>query len=80
MCQLVSLALIALQHPQYLSHNYWTLLLLTLPAVLPGTFSGVMLYRRISDVNFRRISFFLLGLSGLALLIRMYGPLISKML
>jgi len=80
MCQLFSLALIALQHPQYLSHRYWALLLLTLPAVLPGTFSGVMLYRRISDVNFRRISFFLLGLSGLALLIRIYGPLLSKVL
>lgn len=79
MCQLFSLTLIALQHPQYLSHSYWTLLLLTLPAVLPGTFSGVMLYRRISDVNFRRISFFLLGLSGLALLLRMYGPLVAKM-
>jgi uncharacterized protein len=80
MCQLFSLALIALQHPQYLSHTYWTLLVLTLPAVLPGTFSGVMLYRRISDVNFRRISFFLLGLSGLALLIRMYAPMIAKLL
>jgi hypothetical protein len=39
-----------------------------------------MLYRRISDVNFRRISFFLLGLSGLALLIRMYAPLLSKLI
>jgi uncharacterized membrane protein YfcA len=80
MCQLFSLALIALQHPQYLSHSYWTLLLLTLPAVLPGTFSGVMLYRRISDVNFRRISFFLLGLSGLALLIKIYGPFVARAL
>jgi uncharacterized protein len=77
MSQLFSLALIALQHPQYLGQSYWTLLLWTLPAVLPGTMSGVMLYRRISDVNFRRISFLLLGVSGLALLIRLYGPLIA---
>ena len=79
MSQLFSLALIALQHPDYLSHRYWTLLLWTLPAVLPGTLSGVMLYRRISDVNFRRISFLLLGLSGAALLIRMYGPMIPQL-
>jgi hypothetical protein len=36
--------------------------------VLPGTLGGVWLYRRISDVNFRRISFFLLGVSGVTLL------------
>lgn len=79
MSQLFSLALIALQHPDYLSHRYWTLLLWTLPAVLPGTLSGVMLYRRISDVNFRRISFLLLGLSGAALLIRIYGPVFAQL-
>jgi uncharacterized protein len=79
MSQLCSLALIALQHPDYLSHRYWTLLLLTLPAVLPGTLSGVMLYRRISDVNFRRITFCLLGLSGVALLVRIYGPMLSRL-
>lgn len=73
MSQLFSLGLIALVRPQYLSGNYLTLLVWTLPAVLPGTFLGVNLYRHISDVNFRRISFFLLGLSGAALLIRLYG-------
>jgi uncharacterized membrane protein YfcA len=80
MSQIFSLILIAWLHPQYLSHRYWLLLLVTLPAVLPGTFGGVMLYRRISDVNFRRISFFLLGLSGAALLIRIYGPILLKMI
>jgi uncharacterized membrane protein YfcA len=80
MSQLCSLALIALQHPDYLSHRYWALLLLTLPAVLPGTLSGVMLYRRISDVNFRRITFCLLGLSGIALLLGIYGPMLRSML
>jgi uncharacterized membrane protein YfcA len=79
MSQIFSLTLIALQHPQYLGHAYWTLLLWTLPAVLPGTLSGVMLYRRISDVNFRRISFMLLGLSGAALLIRIYAPMLARL-
>ena len=80
MSQLFSLALIALQHPDYLSGHYWVLLLWTLLAVLPVTFSGVTLYRRISDINFRRISFFLLGLSGAALLIRLYAPAIAHLL
>ena len=79
MSQLFSLGLIALQHPEYLSGHYWALLLWTLPAVLPGTFCGVTLYRRISDVNFRRISFFLLGLSGAALLVRLYAPMVAKL-
>jgi uncharacterized membrane protein YfcA len=77
MSQIFSMGLIALQHPDYLDHRYWTLFLLTLPAVLPGTLGGVMLYRKISDMNFRRISFVLLGLSGLALLVRMYGPVVA---
>jgi uncharacterized membrane protein YfcA len=72
--QVFSLILIAAQHAEYFSHRYWILLLWTLPAVLPGTLTGVMIYRRISDVNFRRISFILLGLSGGALLLRMYAP------
>jgi uncharacterized membrane protein YfcA len=79
MSQIFALILIKFLHPQYLSHKLWLLLLVTLPAVLPGTFGGVMLYRRISDVNFRRVSFILLGLSGLALLIRNFGPALIKL-
>jgi uncharacterized membrane protein YfcA len=80
MSQIYSLGLIAWLHPSYISHRYWLLLLVTLPAVLPGTFGGVLIYRRISDVNFRRVSFFLLGLSGLSLLLKIYGPALVKML
>lgn len=80
MSQLFSIGLIALKHPQWLTGNYLALLLWTLPVVLPGTFCGVTLYRRISDVNFRRISFILLGLSGAALLIKLYGPALAHLL
>jgi len=80
MSQIYSLGLIAWLHPSYLSHRFWLLLAVTLPAVLPGTFGGVMIYRRISDVNFKRISFFLLGLSGVSLLLKIYGPALLKML
>ena len=40
------------------------------PAVLPGTACGVLTYKRISDVNFKRISYCLLGLSGAVLLLK----------
>ncbi|MBV8418211.1 MAG: sulfite exporter TauE/SafE family protein, partial [Verrucomicrobia bacterium] len=79
MSQVFSLILIALLHPNYLNYHYWTLLLMTLPAVLPGTVTGVMLYRRISDLNFKRISYLLLGLSGVALLLKIYGPVLARL-
>ena len=79
MSQIFSLILVALLHPNYLSYHYWMLLLMTLPAVLPGTVTGVTLYRRISDVNFKRISFLLLGLSGVALLLKIYGPILARL-
>ena len=68
--QLLSLALLAVQHPETFSPTFWALLLVLVPIVLPGTMLGVRLYRTLSDVNFRRVSFCLLGVSGLGLLIK----------
>jgi uncharacterized membrane protein YfcA len=68
--QIVSLATNAYVHPAVFGRRFWVLLAITLPVVLPGTFGGVSLYRRISDVNFKRLSFFLLGLSGVGLLVK----------
>ena len=79
MSQIFSLILIALLHSNYLSYHYWMLLLMTLPVVLPGTAIGVMLYRRISDVNFKRVCYLLLGLSGVALLLKIYGPIVTRL-
>ena len=79
MSHIFSLILIALLHSNYLSYHYWMLLLITLPAVLPGTAIGVMIYRRISDVNFKRVSYLLLGLSGVALLLKVYGPILARL-
>jgi uncharacterized membrane protein YfcA len=79
MSQIFSLFLIALLHSNYLSYHYWILLLVTLPAVLPGTATGLMLYRRISDRNFKRVTYLLLGLSGVALLLKIYGPVIARL-
>ena len=41
-----------------------------MPVVLPCTLLGVKLYHSLSDVNFRRVTFILLGVSGLGLLIK----------
>jgi uncharacterized membrane protein YfcA len=68
--QIVSLATNAYAHPAIFGRRFWLLLAITMPVVLPGTIGGVLLYRRISDVNFKRISFILLGLSGVGLLVK----------
>jgi len=68
--QLVSLALLALQHPETFNRTFWSLLLVTLPVVLPGTLLGVYCYRYLSDVSFRRVTFLLLGVSGAGLLFK----------
>jgi len=66
--QIYSLALVALLHPAYLNARFWALLALSLPVVVPGTLTGLAIYRRTSDVNFKRISYLLLGISGMSLL------------
>jgi uncharacterized protein len=73
--QLVSLAMLAVKHPETFSATYWALLVITVPIVLPCTLLGVNLYRSLSDGNFRRITFMLLGTSGLGLLIKAAGAI-----
>jgi uncharacterized membrane protein YfcA len=68
--QILSLVINASLHPEVFGAQYWKLLAWTLPAVLPGTMAGVMVYRRISDVDFRRVCFILLGVSGVGLLVK----------
>ncbi len=68
--QIISLAVTACVYSSTFGSRFWVLLAITLPIVLPGTISGVLLYRRISDLNFRRVSFILLGISGVGLLVK----------
>jgi uncharacterized membrane protein YfcA len=75
--QLVSLALLAIQHPETFGRTYWSLLLLCCPVVLPCTLLGVYLYRLLSDINFRRIAYVLLGTSGVGLLVKGVGALVT---
>jgi uncharacterized membrane protein YfcA len=71
--QLVSLVMLALEHPETFGDTYWALLGITLPIVLPCTLLGVNLYKSLSDINFRRVTFMLLGTSGLGLLAKAAG-------
>jgi len=73
--QLLSLGMLAIQHPETFDGTYWRLLALMLPVVLPGTLLGVTLYKSLSDINFRRITFMLLGTSGLGLLAKAAGAI-----
>lgn len=68
--QLLSITLLAIHSPQTFGKTYWWLVAITVPIVLPCTLMGVKLYRSLSDINFRRVTFILLGVSGLGLLIK----------
>jgi uncharacterized membrane protein YfcA len=66
--QLISLSILALTHHAIFNMQFWLLWVLTLPAVLLGTSTGVTLYRRMSEVNFRRAVLILLMVSGVSLI------------
>jgi uncharacterized membrane protein YfcA/tetratricopeptide (TPR) repeat protein len=66
--QLTSLGILALTHSAIFNAQFWSLWVLTLPAVLFGSSAGVALYRRISEVNFCRAVLILLIVSGVSLL------------
>jgi len=67
--------LLAIQRPQTFGPTFWTLLAISVPVVLPGTLLGVNLYKSLSDINFRRVTFMLLGASGLGLLAKAVAAL-----
>ena len=68
--QLVSLSILALTHSAIFDLQFWLLWGAALPAVLLGSLTGVALYRRMSEVNFRRAVLFFLIVSGLSLLVK----------
>jgi uncharacterized protein len=66
--QLISLSILALTRSSIFNMQFWLLWALTLPAVLLGTSTGLTLYQRFSEVNFRRAVLILLMVSGVSLL------------
>jgi uncharacterized protein len=65
--QLVSLGVLAVTDSAIFNASFWFLWAVTLPAVLLGSGTGVALYRRLSDSNFRYAVLILLILSGASL-------------
>ena len=59
--QITSLLVLSVQHPETFNQDYWSLLVCAIPLVLAGTLLGVNLYRKISDINFRTVTFFFLA-------------------
>lgn len=70
--QLVSLGVLVAVDPSIFNAFFWLLWAATLPAVLLGTNTGVALYRRLSDHNFRRAVLLLLTLSGASLVAKAF--------
>lgn len=68
--QIFSLLILAVINPSAFSAEFWTLFFLMLPVVLPCTLIGTKIYKKVSDFNFRRIAFVLLGSSGLGIFIK----------
>jgi hypothetical protein len=66
--QLISLGILGFTRSTIFNAQFWLLWALTLPAVLLGSSTGVALYRRMSEVNFRRAVLILLIVSGVSLL------------
>jgi len=65
--QLASLGVLGWVAPGIFNTFFWIMWAVTLPVVLLGTSTGVALYRRLSDHNFRRAVLLLLVLSGTSL-------------
>lgn len=65
--QVLSLVILAAISPDVFGGIFWLLVVTTLPAALVGTMLGVELYRRMSEVTFRRTVLLLLIASGTSL-------------
>jgi uncharacterized protein len=65
--QVLSLGILAATRPEVFGGSFWLLASIALPPALTGTFVGVGVYRRMSDVNFRRVVLMLLIVSGTSL-------------
>jgi len=73
--QLAALITNAIHYPSHFGKPYWIMLALTVPAVLPGTLTGVWIYHKISEVNFKRVVFVLLIVVGVGLIVKGWSGL-----
>ncbi len=76
--QVFALALLAFTRPETFDDQFWGLLAITLPFVLPGTLLGIRCYRNLSEINFKRIAFMLLGVSGMGMFVKGLGTTVRS--
>lgn len=69
--QLVGLAVIAGTRPQIFNGQLLTLFAAMVPLALIGSWVGVAIYRKTSQIDYRNICFAALGVSGLGLLLKL---------
>ncbi len=69
--QLVGLAVLVLAHPHVFTVQLLTLFAVMAPLALAGSWLGVNIYQKTSQVNYRNISFMTLAVSGLGLLLKL---------
>ena len=68
--QIAAIATNAYHNPARFGKPYWIMLEVTIPSALPGTLTGVWIYHKLSEVNFKRVIFILLMLVGATLVIK----------
>jgi uncharacterized membrane protein YfcA len=73
--QIAAIATNAYHNPARFGPSYWMMLALTVPAVLPGTLTGVWIYGKLTEVNFKRVVFVLLMLVGVLLVVKGWSGL-----
>ena len=68
--QVVGLAVVVSTRPGLFDDVFWAVLAAALPLTLLANALGVMIYRRTGEVNYRRITFAALGVTGLGLVVK----------
>ncbi len=69
--QLLGLGSLLIARPETFNATFWAMLVAMLPLAIGGSFLGVAIYRQTSQINYRKITFAALGLSGAGLLIKL---------
>jgi uncharacterized protein len=69
--QLLGLGSLLFARPEIFNAAFWAMLAAMLPLAIGGSFLGVAIYRKTSQINYRKITFVALGLSGAGLLIKL---------
>lgn len=68
--QFFALICLAIHSPEVFSETFWILLAIMLPIVVPCTLTGISIYKRLSDINFKKVAVAILGVAGLGIFVK----------